>query len=129
MEFLQSCSGQVLYYDNGFNHLHFSDRDHLITPDTSGDLGMWSSELPLDDSITKFYCAGPKTYAIKTASGKSDMSKSKGFSLHYRNQQTFKFDSLKEQAISKGLDREITKLQLHLNETFMRRKKFEINVE
>ena len=79
--------------------------------------------------ITEFASAGPKTYAIKTASGKYDISKSKGFSLHYRNQQVFNFDSLKEQAISKGLDHEIAKLQLHLNETIMRRKKFEINVE
>ena len=36
---------------------------------------------------------------------------------------------MKEQAISKGLDKEITKVQLHLNETIMRRKKFEVQVE
>ena len=36
---------------------------------------------------------------------------------------------MKEQAISTGLDEEIMKLQLHLNETIMRRKKFEIHVE
>ena len=49
--------------------------------------------------------------------------------MHYKNQQVFNFESLKEQAISKGLDLEITKLQLHLNETIMRRKQFEIHVE
>ena len=81
------------------------------------------------DYITEFASAGPKTYAIKTASGEYDISNSKGFPLHYRNQQVFNFDSLKKQAISKGLDLEITKLQLHMNETIMRRKKFEINVE
>ena len=65
------------------------------------DLGEWSSELPLDDYITEFASAGPKTYAIKTASGKHDTSKSERFSLHYKNQQVIIFDSLKEQAISK----------------------------
>ena len=120
---------QVLYYDTDSIIYVSRSGDHLIPPDTSGDLGEQSSELPLDDYITEFASAGPKTYAIKTASGKHDISKSKGFSLHYKNQQVFNFESLKEQAICKGLDQEITKLQLHLNETIMRRKKFDIHVE
>ena len=129
MEYVQSLNGQVLYYDT--DSIIYVSRSgiHLIPPDTSGDLGEWSSELPLDDYITEFASAGPKKYAIKTASGKHDISKSKGFSLHYKNQQVFNFESLKEQAICKGLDQEITKLQLHLNETIMRRKKFDIHVE
>ena len=129
MEYVSSCNGQVLYYDTDSIIYVSPTGEHLITPDTSGDLGEWSSELPVDDYITEFASAGPKTYSIRTASGKHDISKSKGFSLHYKNQQVFNFESLKEQAISKGLDQEIAKLQLHLNETIMRRKKFEINVE
>jgi hypothetical protein len=129
MEYVQANNGQVLYYDTDSVIYVSRSGDHLIPPDTTGDLGEWSSELPLDDYIVEFASAGPKTYAIKTASGKHDISKSKGFSLHYKNQQVFNFDSLKEQAICKGLDQDITKLQLHLNETIMRRKKFEINVE
>ena len=39
------------------------------------------------------------------------------------------FDFLKEQAISTGLDEEIMKLQLHLNETIMRCKKIVIHLE
>ena len=41
----------------------------------------------------------------------------------------FIFESLKKQFILKGLDLEITKLQLHMNETIMRHKKFEVQVE
>ena len=43
--------------------------EHLITPNTSGDLGEWSSELPVDDYIKEFASAGHKTYSICTASG------------------------------------------------------------
>ena len=59
--------------------------ENLIIPDTSGDLGEWSSELPLDGYLTEFASAGPKTYSIHVASGKEDISKSKGFALHYKN--------------------------------------------
>ena len=74
MEYVHSCSGQVLYYDTDSIIYISPTGDHLITPDTSGDLGMLSSELPVDDYITEFASAGPKTYAIKTASGKYDIS-------------------------------------------------------
>ena len=79
--------------------------------------------------MAELVSAGAKAYSIRTASGNYDICKSEGFPLHDKNQQVFTFDPLKEQAISKGLDKEITKLQLHLNETIMRRKKFEVQVE
>ena len=90
---------------------------------------------------------GPKTYALKSFSTKKDISKSKGFSLHYNNQKIFNFDSLKEQVLYKALSEDLDvmefeermlhqhkkprleKLVLHTKETIMRRKKFQVMVE
>ena len=77
MEYVHTCSGQVLYYDTD-SIIYISPMgEHLITPDISGDLGEWSLELPLDDYITEFASAGPKEHAIKTASGIYNISKTK----------------------------------------------------
>ena len=78
MEYVYTCPGQVLYYDTD-SIIYISPMgEYLITPDIRGDLGEWSLELSLDDYITEFASAGPKIYAIKTALGKYNISKSKG---------------------------------------------------
>ena len=84
--------------------------------------------------------AGPKTYGLKSNSGRKDVVKAKGFSLHYANQQIFHFESLKEQVLLKSLSEDVgvldeehsskkRKLTLHNNEIIMRRKQFDIAVE
>ena len=104
--------------------------DHLIPVDTTGTLGLWTSEAPtLDDYFVEFASAGPKTYALKSASGSHDITKSKGFSLHYRNKQIFTFEELKAQALAKATETDQKKMVLHLNEAIMRRQYFDVMVE
>ena len=123
------------------------NESEFIPVDTSGEMGLWTSEIEVGDCFTEFVSCGPKTYALKSRSGTRDISKSKGFSLHYSNQQDFNFESLKEQVLYKALSTDIAeqefeeqmvmqnkrprveKLVLHRNETIMRRKQFEIMVE
>ena len=81
-----SRGGEVLYLDTDSIIYVSQNGEHLIDVDTTGELGLWTSELPPDDYITEFASAGPKTYAVKTFSGEHDISKSKGFSLNYNNQ-------------------------------------------
>ena len=84
---------------------------------------------------------------MKSKSGRRNIVKSKGYSLHYANQQRFNFDSLKEQVFYKALSEDLNimvfeekmeaqkqkprlkRLVLHKNETIMRRKKFQVMVE
>ena len=111
------------------------------------EMGLWTTEAEEGDFFTDFVACGPKTYALKSKSGKRDIAKSKGFSLHFANQQKFNFDTLKEQVLYKGLSEDLEtmsfeyrmeaqnkkprleKLILHKNETVMRRKKFQVLVE
>ena len=74
-------------------------------------MGLWTSEIEAGDYFTEFVSCGPKTYALKSRSGKRDISKSKGFSLHYSNQQEFNFESLKEQVLYKALSTDIDELE------------------
>jgi len=81
------------------------------------------------DYFTSFVSSGPKSYAMKSKSGKSDVCKSKGFYLHYGNKKIFNFDSLKKQVLAKSLGEQIAHLVLHKDETIMRRNLFRIVVE
>jgi hypothetical protein len=71
---------------------------------TSGELGTWSDELKdtPGDYFTEFVSSGPKTYAMKSFTGKNDVCKSKGFQLSVKNQEIFNFDSLKDQILHKA---------------------------
>ena len=57
--------------------------------DMSGETGLWMSSIKVGDWFTEFVSCGTKTYAFKSRSGKRDISKSNGFSLHYSNHQEF----------------------------------------
>ena len=56
------------------------------------------------------------------------MCKSKGFSLHYANQQNYNFESLKDQILSKALNDNKEKLVMLTNETIMQHRLFSIQV-
>ena len=146
-EALDPLKHLVLYFDTDSVIYVSPNADHLIPVDTTGEMGLWTSEAEEDDFFTEFVSCGPKTYALKSKSGKRDIAKSKGFSLHFANQQKFNFDTLKEQVLYKGLSEDLEtmsfeyrmeaqnkkprleKLILHKNETVMRRKKFQVLVE
>jgi hypothetical protein len=126
---LEPLDRLVLYFDTDSVIYVSPNGDHLIPNDTTGAMGLWTSEADTDDYFTEFVSAGPKTYALKSFSGKKDIAKSKGFSLHFANSQIFNLETLKDQVICKVTEVENEKLVLHKKETIMRRKKFRILVE
>ena len=146
-EALDPLQRQVLYFDTDSVIYVSPTGQHLIPVDSTGVMGLWTSEIEEGDCFTEFVSCGPKTYALKSRSGKKDIAKSKGFSLHYANQQKFTFKTLKTQVFYKALQEDLSlsdfeetmihqnkrprieKLVLHTNETIMRRKKFQIMVE
>lgn len=120
----------VLYTDTDSVIYLSPSGHHLIPVDKTGTMGLWTSEaFDDDDYFTEFVSAGPKTYALKSFSGKKDISKSKGFSLHHNNSLIFNLSTLVEQVKSKALGTPKDKLVLHKNETIMRRKNFNVLVE
>ena len=146
-EALNPLQQSVLYFDTDSVIYVSPTGADLIPVHTTGQMGLWTSEIEEGDCFVEFVSCGPKTYALKSRSGNRDISKSKGFSLHYSNQQVFNFESLKEQVLYKALSEDLDimdfeermfrqnkkarleKLTLHLNETIMRRKKFQVMVE
>ena len=146
-EALDKLKSLVLYFDTDSVIYVSPNGEDLISADTTGQMGLWTSEADEGDHFTEFVSCGPKTYALKSFSTKKDISKSKGFSLHYNNQKIFNFDSLKEQVLYKALSEDLDvmefeermthqhkkprleKLVLHAKETIMRRKKFQVMVE
>ena len=150
-EVLEILQEKVLYFDTDSCIYVSPTGDHIIPVSSSGELGTWASELPPDDYFTHFVSAGPKTYALKSASGNKDVCKAKGFTLSFKNSKIMNFESLKSQVLHKAmggafisqesemdddtLDPEMEqmvkrkKLVLHQNETIMRRNNFEIQVE
>ena len=81
-----------------------STGEHLVTLDTTGNLGEWKSELPADNYFVEFVSAGPKTFPMRSLSGEQDVCKSKGFSRHYSNQQVYNFETLEEQILHKAIN-------------------------
>jgi len=137
---LEALGRRVIYFDTDSVIYVSPNGDHLIHPDTTGAMGLWTSETSADDWFVEFVSAGPKTYGLRSFSGRKNIVKSKGFSLHFANQQIFNFESLKEQVLLKALTEDILqvsheqlhkkrKLTLHTNEIIMRRKQFDIIVE
>ena len=58
----------------------------------------------------EFVLASPKTYELQSHSGQKNIMKSKGFSLHYSNQQMLNFELLKEQVLLKEFYKDIVHL-------------------
>ena len=65
---------------------------------------------------------------MKSFSGERNVSKSKGFSLDYSNQQVYNFETLKNKILSKAIDEQKDKLVLHTNKAMMTRRLFDIQV-
>jgi hypothetical protein len=128
-EALEPLGEKVLYFDTDSVIYCSPTGEHLVPVDTTGTLGLWTSEAPPDDYFVEFCAAGPKTYALRSMSGNNDIAKSKGFGMHYANQQVFNFEALKWQAIAKGMNVDLEKLVLHQNETVMRRNLFQVLVQ
>ena len=59
-----------------------------------------------NDYFTKFVSAGPKTYALKSLSGRNDICMAKGFTISYKNAQIMNFDNLREQVLHKAFNGE-----------------------
>ena len=88
---LEALGRRVIYFDTDSVIYVSTDGNHIIHPDTTGAMGLWTSETSADDWFVEFVSAGPKTYGLKSYSGRKNVVKSKGFSLHYANQQIFNF--------------------------------------
>ena len=155
-EALEILQEKVLYFDTDSVVYCSPTGDHLVEISDSGELGTWSDELKdtPGDYFTEFVSSGPKTYAMKSCSGKNDVCKSKGFQLSTKNREIFNFESLKDQILHKAAGGEFTtddmeaddefdpwlpisveiaprkkqKLIMHRNEQLMVRNKFQLQV-
>ena len=156
-EALELLQEKVLYFDTDSCVYVSPTGEHLMPISDSGELGTWSDELKdtPGDFFTEFVSAGPKTYAMKSRSGKNDICKSKGFQLSMKNCEIFNFESLKEQILHKAYGGEFVneeeemevdedleslpitiefqpkkkaKLIMHRDEQLMIRNKFELQV-
>mmetsp|Transcript_5356 Transcript_5356/g.8785 ORF Transcript_5356/g.8785 Transcript_5356/m.8785 type:complete len:144 (+) Transcript_5356:409-840(+) len=97
--------------------------------DTTGELGLWTSELEdPNDFYQEFVSSGPKSYCLKSFSGRGDQVKTKGFRLHHKNAQLFNFQKLKEQVVAKASNEPLEKMILHKGEMQMVRNQFKIQV-
>jgi G:T-mismatch repair DNA endonuclease (very short patch repair protein) len=102
-EALEFLNDKVLYFDTDSVVYVSPTGDHLIDISVDGHLGGWTSEAKQpDDYFTHFVSAGPKTYALKSKSGKQDICKAKGFTLSVSNHAILNFESLKVQVLHKA---------------------------
>ena len=126
---LEPLQEDVLYFDTDSVVYVSSDGQPKIPIDTTGELGLWTSEAVEGDHFIGFTAAGPKTYALLSAQG-NNIAKSKGFCLHHSNSELFHFDSLKEQVLHKACNKQIQHLKLHQGDALMKRDgKFNIEFE
>ena len=93
-EALDPLKHLVLYFDTDSMIYVSPTCEHLILVDITGEMGLWTLEAIEDDFCTEFVSCGPKTYALKSKSGRRNIAKSKGFPLHFANQQKFNFDAI-----------------------------------
>jgi hypothetical protein len=118
---LEPLQEKVLYFDTDSVIYVSPTGEPLLPIDTTGALGLWTSECKGDDYFTHFVSAGPKTYALKSHTGANNVAKSKGFSLHYSNSEKFHYESLKRQVLHKACKQQIELLTLHQGDVDMRR--------
>jgi hypothetical protein len=128
-EALLPLGEKVLYFDTDSVMYVSPTGEHLIPIDTTGALGLWTSEAPSGDHFVEFVSAGPKCYALRSFSGNNDISKIKGCFLHYRNEKIFTFNNLKHVVLCKAYAIDTEKMVLHKDETIMRKKYFDVLVE
>ena len=119
-EALEILQDKVLYFDTDSVVYCSPTGEHLVPISDSGCLGTWSDELKdtPGDYFTEFVSSGPKTYAMKSRSGKNDICKSKGFQLSAKNREIFNFDSLKDQILHKAYGGEFTTEDMEAEEEF-----------
>lgn len=128
-ESYEQLGDRMLYADTDSCIYVSETGEHLIPLDTTGALGLWSSELEdTEDYFTEFTSSGPKSYCLISKSGEGDMVKTKGFSLHYKNSQLFNFQTLKEQIVAKASNQPLEKMVLHKDEMMMVRNMLRIEV-
>lgn len=128
MEALEPLNRNVLYFDTDSVIYVSPTGEHLIPVDTTGAMGLWTSECEPDDWFTEFVAAGPKTYALRSHSGRKNIAKSKGFSLHFKNSEIFNLETLRDNVLYKSLHEDFTKMCLHKGEPLMRRQDLDIQV-
>ena len=106
----------MLYFDTDSVIYVSPTSEHLIPVDNTGEMGMWTSEAEIRDYFTEFVSCGPNLVTQDICTNikvwKKNISKSKGFSLHYANQQKFNFNSLKEQVLYKALSEDLDSMIL-----------------
>jgi hypothetical protein len=119
-EALEILQEKALYFDTDSCVYVSPTGEHLIPISTSGELGTWSDELKdtPGDFFTEFVSAGPKTYAMKSHSGKNDICKSKGFQLSVKNKEIFNFESLRDQVLHKAYGGQFTSEEEEVDSEF-----------
>ena len=72
---LELLDDNVLYFVTDSVMYCSPTGSHILPVDNSDMLGAWADELKKspDDYFTEFVSAGPKTYALKSSSGKNNM--------------------------------------------------------
>jgi hypothetical protein len=91
LEQMAPVGDRVLYYDtDSMIYIH----DPALYNPTIGDTwGNWSEEDISKEIITDFVALGPKSYGLKTATGK-ELVKMKGVSLKHAHREMFNFDAM-----------------------------------
>ena len=88
-ESIKPLGHRVIYFDKDSCIYVSETGDHLIPLDTTGALGLCTSEArTADDYFTEFVSCGPKSYALKSVNGDQDICKCKGFSSTSRIKKT-----------------------------------------
>ena len=121
---------KVLYFDTDSVTYYSPMGKHLIPPNTTSAMSLWTSETSVDDYFKEFISAGPKIYALKSKLGKKDSAKSKGFSLHFKtlnNGAIFPCDLPLEDNFQPPAKK--AKFYLHKDKKVMRRKHFHVTVQ
>jgi hypothetical protein len=142
LEALEPIGVNVLYHDTDSVIFVSEKGENPIPSHLLGlELGQWENELgevtldngeKIQDYFTEYVSTAPKTYALKSFSGKNDVVKCKGFGLHWKNAQIMHFDSLKEQAEAMAMEVDVEDTEtlcLHKGEKKMVRNLFNINMK
>jgi hypothetical protein len=139
-EALLPLNNRVLYHDTD-SVIYVAEGDDMVMPEQlRGErLGQWENEcgevevngVKMIDFFTEFVCLAPKTYGLISYSGKNNVVKCKGFSMHHTNAELLTFESMKKQAEAMALETSIddeSEIVLHKDESMMVRKLMNIYV-
>lgn len=78
-----------------------------VEPPIGEELGVYKDEIDHADEMEEFATCGPKNYAYRTKNGKTCL-KVKGISLNFRASKALNFKTVKDMAVSKDTDNEIS---------------------